>query len=128
MGFADFKSLKWADWLYTLIAAGISAAATTVTANPLMSLAGTQQLTPRQLGVLSGLSAIVAMAGILKKSPLPDRALAIALLPGVHTEADVTKVLSAPAPGTVTSKEVATTILAEPGITIPPITRGEKKA
>ena len=110
------EKLKWSEWVYTLIAAAISAAASTVVANPLASAIGAQQFTPRQLGILALSSAIIAVAGILRKSPLPDRAVAVALLPGVHTTEDVGKVLSATASGTVPSPEVAAAILAEPQV------------
>lgn len=74
MGFVnDLSGLKWADWLYTLLSAGISAAATSIAANPIATAIGASQFTPRQLVIMAASSAIVAIAGILRKSPLPDR-------------------------------------------------------
>ncbi len=72
---------------------------------------GAQQFTPRQLGIMALSAAIVAVAGILRKSPLPDRAIAVALLPGVHTPEQVAEVLKATAPGTIPTPEVAKAIL-----------------
>jgi hypothetical protein len=124
--FADLSSLKWSEWLYTIISAAIGAAATTIAANPLASVLGAQQFTPRQLGILAASSALVAVAGVLRKSPLPDRALAIALQPGVHTEAQVQKVLDQTAPGSVPSPEVTAAILAAPPAEVVPIVPAAK--
>lgn len=112
--FSDLGSLKWGDWFYTLLSAGIGAAATTLAANPIANLAGAPDFTPRQLIILACSSAVVAMAGVLRKSPLPDRAVAIALLQGVHTPAQVEQIASATAPGVVPSAAVAAAILATP--------------
>jgi len=110
----DMASLKWGEWLYTLFAAGISAAASTVAANPIAYIFGAQQFTPRQLLIMALSSALVAMAGILRKSPLPDRAIAIALLPGVHTPEEVEKIASVTAPGVTPTAAVAAAILDKP--------------
>lgn len=103
--------LKWGTWLYTLLGAGISAAATTLAANPLAAVLGAQIFSPRQLAILAGSSAIVAMAGILKKSPLPDRRIDIALLSTVNTRADVALVAKNTEPGTIPSAAVAADII-----------------
>lgn len=108
---SDLSSLGWGPWLRTLFGAGISAAATVIAANPLASVVSAQQFTPRQLGIMAASAAIVAMAAVLRKSPLPDRSVAVALLPGVHTTADVEKVVAGTAPGTVVTPEVAAAIL-----------------
>lgn len=106
--------LKWSEWLYSLLAAGISAAAATITANPIAQVFGAHQFTARQLGVMALSSAVVAMAAVLRKSPLPDRKVAIALLAGVHTEAEVNQIVAATAPGTVPTQAVAAAILGKP--------------
>lgn len=111
MTFAIIRALKWGDWLYTLIGAGIAAAAQVIFTNPIASILGAPQFTPRQLGIMAASSAIVAMAGILRKSPLPDRRVDIALLSGVHTVEEVNQIAKATAPGTVPTSEVAAAIL-----------------
>lgn len=110
---SDLSSLGWESWLRSLFAAGISAATGTIAANPLAAVFGTQQFTGRQLAIMAASSAIVAMAGILKKSPLPDRKIAIALLPGVHTTEQVEQIAQATT-GAVPTAEVAAAILNPP--------------
>ena len=105
------SDLNWRDWIRSLLSAGISATASTITANPIASMLGAHPFTARQLGVMSLSSAVVAMAAVLRKSPLPDRKIAIALLPGVHTQEDVKKIEEATAPGTIPSSSVAAAIL-----------------
>lgn len=111
---SDLGNLKWGQWLYTLIAAGISAGASVIVSNPLATLFGAQQYSPRQLGINAGAMALVAMAGILKKSPLPDRKVEIALLPGVHTMAEVNTVDKATGPGVIPTPEIAAAALGKP--------------
>lgn len=89
---ADLASLKWGDWFYTLFKAGISAGAAVIAANPLAALAGAPAFDARQLGIFALAAAVVAMAGVLQKSPLPDRNVQIALVSGVHTTDDVKKI------------------------------------
>ena len=108
------SELNWRDWIRSLLSAGISAAASTIAANPIAQILGANQFTPRQLGVMAVSSAVVAMAAVLRKSPLPDRKVAIALLAGVHTEAEVNKIVEATAPGTVPTQAVAAAILGKP--------------
>jgi len=103
--------MKWADWIRPIIAAGISSAAAVFASNPFASLLGAQQYTPRQLAINALAVGLTAMAGVLVKSPLPQRAVDIALLPGVHTRGDVDKILSTTAPGTVPTPEIAAAIL-----------------
>jgi hypothetical protein len=111
---SDLGSLNWNDWLRAIFSAAISAAASVITANPLASALGAPQFTPRQLGVMAASAALVAVAGILRKSPLPDRKTAIALLPGVHTMGDVEQIASATAPGVTPTPAVAAAILGKP--------------
>jgi hypothetical protein len=122
---SDLQSLSWGAWLYTIAAAGVSAAATAITANPIASVLGAQQFTPRQLGIMALSAAVVAIAGVLRKSPLPDRTVAIALQPGVHTQAQVDQVMKATAPGTVPTPEVTAAIL---GNGLPPAAASAKRA
>lgn len=107
------RGLKWGEWFYTLLSAAISSAASTVLANPIALATGTQQFTVRQLGILASGAAVVAIAGILKKSPLPDRAVQIALLPTVHTREQVKQVMRATSPGTVPTPADAAEIIAK---------------
>lgn len=113
----DLASLNWNDWLYMIFSTAISAAMTVIAANPLATVLGAQAFTPRQLLIMAGSAAIVAVAGKLQKSPLPSRAMQIALTPGVHTKEEVEKILKATAPGEVPTKEVAAAILNKP---VPP--------
>ena len=107
----ELDSLDWIAWVKTLLGAAISAAATVVAANPLASVLGAQAFTPQQLGIMAGSAALVAMAGILKKSPLPDRRIDIALLPTVNTRAEVNLVARETAPGTVPTAAAAADII-----------------
>lgn len=111
---SDLGSLSWGAWLYALLKAGISAGASVIAANPLAALAGAPAFTPRQLVIFAAASAIVAMAGVLQKSPLPDRKVDIALLSGVHTVEQVEKISKATGSGPVPSPEVAAAIIAQP--------------
>jgi len=122
----DLRDLKWMDWLYMVIGAAISAASSSVvtvlTANPIATLFGAPQFTPRQLMVFTGWSALsaalIAVGGILKKSPLPDReqrrAIDIAVLPGIRNAGEVDTVMKETNPGTVVSADVAAAILGKP--------------
>lgn len=109
--FEDLSELSWGAWIRSLLTAGISSAASVVAANPLAVAMGTPEFTPKQLAILALAAAIVAMAGVLQKSPLPDRKLAIALLPGVHTPEQVERISKATGSG-VPTKEVAAAIIA----------------
>jgi len=112
MGFlTELSELGWASWLRSLLGAGISAAASAIAANPIATVMGAQAFTPRQLWIMALSSALVAMAGILQKSPLPDRKVAIALLPGVHTAEEVEVVSKATSPGRTPTAEEAAAIL-----------------
>lgn len=111
--FKNLGSLRWNDWIRSLLSAGISAAASTLAANPIAQVLGAQEFTPRQLGIMAFSAAVVAMAGILQKTPLPSRDLAIALLPGVHTPEQVEMISKATAPGVVPSPAAAAAIIAE---------------
>lgn len=114
MTIRDLEGLNWSDWLYMLLSTAISAAAMVIAANPLATVIGAPAFTPRQLGIMALSAAVVAVAGKLQRSPLPARRESVALLSGVHTSADVDKIMKATEPGTVPSKEVAAAILDKP--------------
>lgn len=112
--FSDMKDLAWSDWLYTIISAAIGAAATTIAANPIASVLGAQQFTPRQLGILAASSALVAVAGVLRKSPLPDRRkIEIALIPGVHDIEQVERIAKITSGGAIPTPEAAAAMTAD---------------
>lgn len=108
---SDLASLSWGAWLKGILSAAISAAATVITANPIAAVLGATQFTPRQLGIMAGSAALVAVANFLRTSPFPTQREAIALLAGVHTAAQVDKIVAGTAPGVVPTPEVAAAIL-----------------
>ena len=108
---SDLATLSWADWLKGIVSAAISAAATVISANPIAAVVGAQSFTLRQLGIVAGSAAFVAVANFLRTSPFPTQREGIALLAGVHTAAQVDKIVAATSPGVVPSPEVAAAIL-----------------
>lgn len=92
---------------------GLSAGMGALVANPIASVVGAMQFTPRQLGIMAGSLALVAIANFVQKNPWPERAVSIALLPGVHTPEDVKLVMKSTSPGVVPTKEHAAAIIAD---------------
>lgn len=117
-----FRQLDWAKWFHPIITTVISAAASPIAANPIALVLGAQQFTLRQLGIMSAAAALSAMAGVLVKSPWPDRRVDIALVSGVHTVEQVEKIFKATAPCTVPTPAVAAAIIAEPASGVGPDT------
>jgi hypothetical protein len=108
---SEVRTLRWADWIRPILAAGISGGSSVFVSNPIADIIGAQHYSPRQLALQALALALTAMGGVLMKSPLPQRAVGIALLPGVHTQGEVDTILKATAPGTVPTPEVAAAIL-----------------
>lgn len=113
-------SMSWVDWLKGIITAAVSSAATVLSANPVATMIGAQTFTGRQLAIMAGSAAIVAVANFLRTSPLPAQRESVALLPGVHTTEQVDKIVNATAPGVVPTKEVAAAILGTPAPSVTP--------
>jgi hypothetical protein len=114
MSFVSYLSgFKWGDWFRMLISAGVSAAASVIAANPIASIVGAIQFTPRQLAIMAASVAAVAIANFLQKNPWPEREVSLALIPGVHTQEQVQILAKSTSPGTIPTKETAAAIIAE---------------
>ena len=111
--FAYLAQFKWGDWFRMLWSVSITAAMGVLTADTLTRVFGAREYTPRQLLIMAGVTAVGAAANFVQKNPWPERAVAIALLPGVHTQEDVHLIAKATSPGTVPTKETAAAIMAE---------------
>lgn len=112
---------NWGAWLKALLAPAISAGLTPFAANPIATLIGAVQFTPRQLAMGAVAMFITTLTGVWQKRPFPDRRVAIAVLRGVHTVDEVDKIDKATAPGTVVTPEIAAAILGKPAPPLPDV-------